>query len=197
MKNKLQEYMNKYPNMFDEHIAKRINLNNGNDCIIKFAKPDTRELNITFVYVDGYFHIQGDYGCASFTWWNPNNTIETMAKFAENVGYFISKCRASRTSEVNSHFINWDADKCIQEVKERLECDLDEELDYEVSDWEEYTESQTEWSSFLNRYGENLLGPDHWEWSHSAGHVVDNSIYFMVYGLKESLKQLENKDKSC
>jgi hypothetical protein len=94
----------KYKNnkeIFDNHIATMTKLPTGkNDVYIHFEREDTSNGWMDFIYCNGYLTIQGDYGNASFCWYNKRNTIEVLAGFAHNFGYFLSKLLSSERNDI-------------------------------------------------------------------------------------------------
>ena len=190
--NSLDDFISDHKTMFDKHIATKTMLQN-NDCILTFAEPNTKERHITFVYIDGYLHIQGDYGCASFTWHNPRNTIEQLASFANGIGYFLSKMESGGRSVTPSSLMKeWDSDVCISQVSEYFkdnEIKLDED---EFDDWKRNTESFSEWMEFLNENGANFFqDEDYYTYGYDFGVITNIKCFIWAYGLIKAVEFLE------
>lgn len=197
--NGLKDFLIENKNMFDSHIAIKTMLDNNNDCIIRFAKPDTKEQIITFVYIDGYLHVQGDYGCASFSWYNPRNTIEKLAEFAGNEGYFLSKMLSSGKSVAPSSMMKeWDADICIDMVLEHFK-ENEIEVGNNFDNWRKHTESFSDWAVFLNKNGADFFDDDdYYEYAYDFGLATNTKCFIWLYGLIKATDFLKNKKcESC
>ncbi len=196
----LNEFIQDHPDTFDNHVAERISLPTGkNDCYIKFAQPDTRCGFMEFIYVGGYLTIQGDYGNASFTWHNPNNTIEKLADFAHNLGYFMSKCESAERSSIPHRYLKcFDSDICIKEVKELFEGD-GKKIDLEkFENWESYTEDHYQWVAFIREDGADFFqDPDYWEYAGDLGECLEYRAYLYPYGLIKAIEYLSNQITYC
>lgn len=195
--NSLDDFISDYKTMFDKHIATKTMLQN-NDCILTFTEPNTKQRHITFVYIDGYLHIQGDFGCASFTWHNPRNTIEQLASFANGIGYFLSKMESGGRSVTPSSLMKeWDSDICISQVLEYFkEHEIEIEDWEEYYDWKQYTESFSDWTVFLNENGANFFqDDDYYEYAYDFGVTTNIKCFIWAYGLIKAVKFLEKELK--
>lgn len=185
----LQSFINQtawHRTMFDNHIAERVDLHTGsNDCYIKFKDPETSNGAMEFIYIGGYLTIQGDYGNSSYTWYNPNNTIETVAGFASNFDYFLSKLQST---DGKDGLYEWNQDECINTVNRHIE-EYEVELTYKNEDWENHTDSHCEWINFLYFYGDTLHDDDYS--LYDAGNIVRTRYYIHAYGLIKAMEYLE------
>jgi len=182
------DYIKSNKNLFKDHKLTATKLNN-TDLIIDWSKPSSGEGSMRITYIGGYLSINGDYGSASFTWHNPNNTIEWMSKC--NIGYFMSKCISSEKQENGIHMMEWDQDECIETVEsyisEKDDCDIKPNDD----SWKMHTESACDWNSYLSKYGENEFGDSWYETYPNAGLVLHSRVYIWIHALQEISKHLD------
>lgn len=191
-----QDFIEKKETTFDEHIATKIPLTTGgpHDCYIRFSKPNTSNGALEFIYINGYLTIQGDYGNASFTWNNPNNSIEKLAEFAKNFNYFTEKTQSAANTDIpNKFFAYWDSDTCIKNIKEHLS-----EYDITLPDnkWESATEGYMQWIAFLQEHGYTYFGDEWYDFFPSAGCQVSPHVYFMIYGFIKAVEALNRNTVS-
>ena len=118
----LKEYKKDKQHMFNEHKLEYVDLG-GKNCILKFKKPDTVVMAITFTYIDGVLTISGDLGYAIFNWCNQKNNILAHLNF-KNIGYIMEKCVAYKEEDVRC-FDSDLAQKELAEIFEENEVDLD------------------------------------------------------------------------
>ena len=202
MSEDLKNFIEDNKDIFDKHVVKKIDLPTGgeHDCYISFRDPATCNGAMEFIYIGGYLTIQGDYGNASFTWYNPRNSIEVMAGFAENFGYFMSKTSsAERSSIPNTYFTDWDGDLCVDTIRKELK-DLEEHgytFENSDNDWEDCTESFFEWIAFLQENGSKYFGDDWCEFAPKAGYKIENRAYCLVYGFIKAVEALQTKAQPC
>lgn len=191
-----EDFINKNKNMFDAHIATKITLPTGgpHDCYIRFSKPNTNNGALEFIYINGYFTIQGDYGSSSFTWYNPNNSIEKLAEFARNFDYFSEKAKSAAHSEIpNKFFANWDSELCIKNVQTHLR---ENNIEQPKQKWEAATEGYLQWISFLQEYGFECFGDEWHDFFPSAGCTVSPHAYCMIYGFIKATEALNKNTQS-
>lgn len=190
----LKKFIEENKDMFDKHVVKKIDLPTGgaHDCYISFRDPATSNGAMEFIYIGGYLTIQGDYGNASFTWYNPRNSIEVMAGFAENFGYFWGKQQsAQRCSLPNVSLMEWDSAECFNTVKNYIR---EYEIEVPDCDWEDKVESWLDWFSFLNRYGDDYFGDEYYD-LFEAGYKVVDRAYILTYGFIKAVEALHVKGK--
>jgi hypothetical protein len=187
----LQSFINQtawHRTMFDNHIAERIDLPTGaNDCYIKFKDKATSNGAMDFIYINGYLTIQGDYGNSSYSWFNRNNTIEVLAGFASNIGYFLEKIQST---DGRDGLYEWSQDRCIDTVQNFID-EYDVELTARNDDWENHTESHCEWINFMYKYGDTLNDDDYS--LYDAGNFVRTRFYIHAYGLIKAMEYLKGE----
>jgi len=198
--NNLESWI-KYKNnkeIFNNHIATITKLPTGkNDVYINFKREDTNDGWMDFIYCNGYLTIQGDYGSASFCWYNKNNTIEVLAKFAENLGYFLSKLLSAEKSNINGTLLqDFDGDECIKEVETYFkENELAISKDYK-DDWKKNTNDHTEWVTFCRENGADFFqDEDYWDFAYDFGRYTLNKAYLYAYGLIKAVEYLQKNNK--
>lgn len=180
-------------NVFDTHIAKRIDLpTDKNDCFIHFQSPNTSDGWMDFIYCNGTLTIQGDYGNCSLCWHNNNNTIENISKFASNMGYFLSKLESSEPCSIpNKHMMEFDSEVCIKEVQEYIkenELKISDDFEY----WENETEHHNRWVTFCQKHGKEFFNDyDFWEYAFDFGQYLNGRTYLWCYGLIKAIEYLE------
>lgn len=180
----LEEFIEQNKDMFEDHVATVTKLPTGSqDIYIKWKDPKTSNGAMEFVYVGGYLTIQGDYGNASFTWYNSKNTLDDMARFSKSFGYFMSKCSSAERSEIpNSYLNDWDGDQCVENVKQWIN-DYELEVD-DDSRWESYTESYWQWVDYCcNRADSDGFGDEAYELI-DLGVVYKDRAYLFAYALQ-------------
>lgn len=184
--------------VFDDHIAKSIKLPTGeNDVFIHFQSPKTSNGWMNFIYCNGVLSIQGDYGNASFCWYNKRNTIEVLAGFAHNFHYFLSKLVSSEGNDIGGTLLQeYDSDECIKDVENYFkENDLTILEDWE-DDWQSNTSDHIEWITFCRENGaEFFQDEDYWEYAYSFGRYTVDRAYLYAYGLIKAVEYLENDNK--
>lgn len=190
----LEKFIKTNKDLFEKHVVKKIDLPTGgeHDCYISFRDPDTSNGAMEFIYIGGYLTIQGDYGNASFTWYNPKNSIETMATFANNFGYFWGKKQSAQQCALpGASLKDWDSAECFNTVKNYIK---EYEIDVPDDNWEGKVENWLDWFSFLNKYGEEYFGDEYYDLFES-GYRVMSRAYVLTYGFIEAVKALHVKEK--
>lgn len=181
-------------NVFENHVAKRTELPTGeNDCYIHFEDPNDCEGWMDFIYCNGVLTIQGDYGNCSICFYNKNNTIETLAGFAWNMGYFLSKLEsAERAAIPQSYAKEFNQDTCIQQVQEHFKgYGADQE---EFEDWKYHTTDYISWQQFCREEGEKFFkDQDAFEYMYNFGEINTLRSYLWCYGLIKAVEYLKEK----
>lgn len=179
-----QEYKDENPDTFNKHVASFQKLEIGNDCVIAFENPNCSEGAMKFVYVDGVLTVQGDYGNASFNWYNPKNHILAYGTF-NSFGYVLSKLEAVQREGIK----DFDVDLFHIEFKEFIDNLI--EGGYAVDDEVPYVESQCDVVQYMNdnyeKYGGDLEASDY-----ELGMFVTERPYLWWQGLQTALKLLED-----
>lgn len=57
---------------------------------------------------------------------------------------------------------------------------------------EEHVSSRHEWENFLENYGDEIFGDDHWEYTSKIGQIDNRMINVQLTGLKLAIKQLKD-----
>lgn len=200
MNKDLEKFINEHPETFADHEVKRMQLPTGkNDCFIQFESPNTSNGWMNFIYCNGVLTIQGDYGHCSLCWHNRNNTIETLATFANNLPYFLSKLESAEKSSIpNTYMKTFDSDLCIKEVENDFK-ESNQQIDLEeFEDWKYYTEDYFSWITFIREHGEQFFqDPDYWEYAFKFGEKYEDRVYLWAYGLIEAVKMLDKQKTYC
>ena len=187
--NSFNEYKENNTTLFKHHIASFEKLPNGNDCIVTFENPDTKCGAMKFVYVDGVLHVQGDYGYASFNWYNKRNHILVYGTFS-SFGYVLSKLVSVKEDDLygwDYNLFNKDFKKLIED---RLNCGYEIDEEYrEIPNCESLTDVISYFSDNYDNYGEDL----HETGAYTLGRYVNERPYIWWFGLHSALKQLEEK----
>jgi len=191
----LKDYIEKNPDQFKGFEAKKIEVSGDNNSIIEFKKPGTSNGAMTFICINGVFTINGDWGNAVFTWYEPNMSIDWIANL-DDMSYIMQKCKASSGTLDDKHMMEWDQSLCNKRVLEIVENIKEEDNEYEVqnSEWRQYTESPLHWHSFLMFKGSSTFG-QYWhdyEFA-SAGRFRDTRTMIWFQGLKEAVKQIREE----
>ena len=186
----LQEFRELNKDMFKEHIATYKKLENGNDCIIDFRKPNTKEEWFRFIYIDGVLNINSDYGYAVFNWHNRNNHILAYLKF-KDIGYIMSKCVASHDDDIkgfNIDYFHEEFENFIQERKEEGYISEDEEFSVP------YCEDENDVINHFKNCGD-IYGDDIWEsGAFRFGTFLNIRPFIWWYGLHTAIEQLNAKN---
>jgi len=181
--------------IFDKHIATRTNLPTGkNDCCIHFEDPETSNGWMDFIYCNGVLTIQGDYGNCSLCWYNKTNSIEVLANFAWNMGYFLSKLESAERCEIpNRYALEFNQDACIEQVEKDFE-DSEKTINEEFDAWEYHTEDYHSWIAFCREDGEKFFqDQDAWEYMYNYGQVNTQRAYLWCYGLIKAIEYMEKE----
>lgn len=143
----------------------------------------------------GSLIISGDLGDCIATWYSLNS-VHDIARYINNVGYFISKFQCASDS------YDYDEDDILEDIKEELK-------DSGVEHTEEF---ENDWDDFTNNFGddvysdgfhpshdrieflEDYLGPDWWEGASSWGQRINIRVFCWVAGLNMAVEQLDAAD---
>ena len=184
--------------IFDNHIAKVKRLPTGeNDIYIHFESPTTSNGWMDFIYCNGVLTIQGDYGYSAFCWYNKRNTIEVLANFANNLGYFMSKLVSAESCNIGGTFFqDFDTDECIDDIETYFrenELTISEEW---RDDYQRYATDNIEWITFCRENGEDFFqDEDYREYAYSFGRYTTNRAFIQAYGLIKAVEYINKKQR--
>ncbi len=184
--NSLEEYRELNKDMFKEHIATYKKLENGNDCIIEFMKPNTREEWFRFIYIDGVLNINGDYGYAVFNWYNKNNHILSYLTF-KDIGYIMGKAVSYTYEDVhgfNSDLFIKHFEDFIKERKE--EGYINSSEDIETPYVEDIEDVINHFKHCGNIYGDDICD----DGVFGFGTYLATRPYIWWHGLQTALEEL-------
>lgn len=116
------------------------------DVYYEFKDPETSNGAMGITFIQGYLHIQGDYGSSQYTWHNNKLTIHDFARFAKSEEYFFSKCELSKYQ-----MTKWSSDIVIDMINNNGAEDF-EGLD--IIEVLQHNENDYDWATFC--YDNNL-----------------------------------------
>lgn len=184
--NSLEEYRELNKDMFKEHIATYKKLENGNDCIIEFMKPNTREEWFRFIYIDGVLNINGDYGYAVFNWYNKNNHILSYLTF-KDIGYIMSKCLSCKDEDIKGFSYDLFEEEFESFIQERIEEGyIKDNQEYDIPHVECEEDVISHFKNNYNEYGDDLYETE----AFKLGTYLDVRPYIWWHGLQTALEEL-------
>lgn len=190
----LEDFIEKNKDLFAKHVGTYTKIPTGKwDAIIRWKDPKTNNGHMTITYINGYLSITGDYGNASWTWYNPKNTIEWMA--SRNTGYFMEKCKSAEIGDNGRWMMIYDQNECIETVEKYIdEYELEiPEPEYSFEDWRKHTSDKHEWHQFLREEGNKIFGDDHCEWTYDAGNILHPRVYVWQFALRSMVAWFKEK----
>lgn len=140
----------------------------------------------------GSLIISGDLGDCIATWYSCNS-VHDIARYINNVSYFISKFQCASNS------YDYDEDDILEDIREEL-TDSDVECTEEFeADWDNFT---SDFGDDVYRDGfhpsrdkteflENYLGPDWWESVSNWGRRINRRVFFWIAGFNMAVEQLD------
>lgn len=174
---------------------------------LQWKKPGDSTYAIWFVRQHGCLMVFGDCYEATYLWnWQPGFGMRWIGGC--NLGYFVSKCRASQHGMepevwdghvLEANLKEYFADGCTykQPMCSEGECECCDQRRKEAALFEEHggwrhTDDEYDWVWWLRENGDAVFGFDWWE-GVPNGRRLDPSVKLHLEGLKAALAQLEAK----
>lgn len=200
--------------VFKNHVA-TYEKHNDHLETLRWRNPKCSQYAIWYVRQYGVLMVFGDCYEATYMWsWDGKVTLEWIATL--DLGYFLSKCRASphgreakffSSHELEENLKEYFAESCTRNQPQCPEgecedCDRrrkEEKLFGETGGalhggWD-CTGDEFEWVEWLREYGDDVFGQDWWE-SVPSGKMLDPCIKLHLEGLKRAMAQLKEKENA-
>ncbi len=164
--------------------------------VLDWKKEGTNTYYCRYVFDGGKMYISGDIGEAVFwlTWKASIHSFDDI-----HVQYFEEKLAA-----YSGERRNYSSKKAVEQLREWKERLIEDEVDFDVEEFEELIDaaeccsSKDEWAhEYVNgKYNDFIsdLDCDYWEWIYNIGDEMPRRIIGYLVGLKMASKQLKENE---